>query len=230
MPAITYFEQSLTEVLAKRARDQPNDPFVYTGIPETRLLESLTYECLLWVVLDTMITLIRCRFFQTQKAVDRLAWHYSGLDLLPETIPGSTPPTRVIAVLTSSAIDEVLLQIALGKLGLASLLLSVNNSVSAAANLSKITNATHLIYGAKYAQEAQEAQALLQEQGYSMGLIKDKRFPLWGPEGAEATLVKPFPALLTPEQEKDRLAVILHSSGSVSLNFILLSAPWLILA
>ena len=149
---------------------------------------------------------------------------------MPKTIPGSTPPIRVIAVLTSSAIDEVLLQIALAKLGLTPLLLSVNNSVPAVANLTKITNATHLIYGAKYAQEAQEAQALLQEQGYIIGLIEDKRFPLWGPEGAEATLVRPFPALLTPEQEKDRLSVILHSSGSVRLNSNLFRAYFLILA
>jgi hypothetical protein len=162
-----------------------------------------------------MVILIRCSYFQVQKAVDRLAWHYSGLGLMPETIPGCLPPIRIIAVLTSSAFDESLLELALIKLGLTPLLLSVNNSVPAVANLSKVTNASHLIYGAKYAQEAVEVQAKLSEQGYVLDVIEDKRFPLWGPEGTEVTLVKPFPAVLTPDQEKPRIAVILHSSGSV---------------
>jgi hypothetical protein len=43
MPAITHYAQSLTALLANCARDQPDDPFVYTGTPETELLEPLTY-------------------------------------------------------------------------------------------------------------------------------------------------------------------------------------------
>jgi hypothetical protein len=147
--------------------------------------------------------------------VDRLAWYYLGLGLVPETSLGITPPTRIISVLTSSAFDETLLEIALAKLGLTALLLSVNNSVPAVANLTKVTNARHLIYGANLVQEAQEAQAILQEQGYAVELIEDKRFALWGPEVVDTLPIKPFPALLTPEQEKDRPAVVLHSSGSV---------------
>jgi hypothetical protein len=50
MPAIAYYAQSITELLAKRARDQPHRPFVYTGVPETepaKLLQSLTYVSIL---------------------------------------------------------------------------------------------------------------------------------------------------------------------------------------
>lgn len=117
---------------------------------------------------------------------------------------------------------------ALAKLGLTALLLSVNNSVPAIAHLCKLTKASHLIYGSKFPQEAKEAQDILRQQGVSIGLVEDKRFPLWGPEGVEASKIKPFAARLTPDQEKDRPAVVLHSSGSVSaclfqlLSFIIL--------
>lgn len=156
------------------------------------------------------------RFSETQKAVDRLAWHYESTGIMPEAPAGSVPPVRIIAVLTSSAIDESLLEIALAKLGLTALLLSVNNSVPAVIHLIKLTKSTHLIYGAKFVKEAAEAQALLASQGYEIGLLPDKRYPLWGPDGIANATVKPFKAVLTPSQESDRPGVILHSSGSVS--------------
>lgn len=134
---------------------------------------------------------------------------------MPKPGPDGKVPVRVIAVYTSTAYDESLLEMALAKLGLTALLLSVNNSVPAVAHLCKITKASHLIYGTRFPQEAKEAHAILNQQGIDIGLVEDKRFPLWGPEGAEAAKVKPFPAPLTPEQEKDRPAVVLHSSGSV---------------
>jgi hypothetical protein len=93
--------------------------------------------------------------------------------------------------------------------------LSVNNSVPAVAHLCKLTNSTHLIYSEKFTKEAQEAQAILKSQDYDLTLVPDKRFPLWGEGGVESAKINPFPAILRPEQEKDRPAVILHSSGSV---------------
>lgn len=99
--------------------------------------------------------------------------------------------------------------------GLAALLLSVNNSVSAVAHLCKLTNSTHLIYSEKFTKEAHEAQAILKSQDYHLGLVPDKRFPLWGESGVESAKVEPLAPILTPEQETDRPAVILHSSGSV---------------
>ncbi|KAG7444789.1 L-aminoadipate-semialdehyde dehydrogenase [Guyanagaster necrorhizus] len=198
MPAVTFKAKSITELVAIRARDQPNDPAIYTGSPEDGfavVLRSLTFS-------------------QIQSAVDRLAWHYYTVGLASKTAPGEVPPAQTIAVLTSTAIDESLLEMALAKLGLTALLLSVNNSVPAVAHLTKLTNATHLIYGTKFIQEAHDAQRLLRNQGYSVELVEDKRFPLWGSEGVESTKIKPFPAVLTPEQETKRPAVILHSSGS----------------
>jgi hypothetical protein len=93
--------------------------------------------------------------------------------------------------------------------------LSVNNSVPAVAHLCKLTNSTHLIYSEKFTKEAQEAKAILKSQDYDLTLVPDKRFPLWGEGGVESAKINPFPAILRPEQEKDRPAVILHSSGSV---------------
>lgn len=225
MPAVSFYAKSLTELLANRVRDQPDRPAVYTGVPETsagKLLRQLRYA--LHTLNSTTELNSWYSYKLVQKAVDRLAWYYSGLGLLPETISGSLPPTRIVAVLTSSAIDESFLEIALAKLGLTALLLSVNNSVAAVAHLAKITGAAHLIYGTKFVQEAKEAQAILYDQGYKLDLVEDKRFPLWGPGGVEDVQVDPYPALLTPELEKDRPAVILHSSGSVcrtSINSIL---------
>ncbi|KAK7690571.1 hypothetical protein QCA50_005669 [Cerrena zonata] len=133
---------------------------------------------------------------------------------MPQVSPGEIPPVRIIAVLTSSAIDESLLEMALAKIGLTALLLSVNNSVPAVAHLIKLTKSTHLVYGTKFVKEAKEAQQILTSEGYELGIVPDKRFPLWGPEGVAASQIKPYPAVLTPEQEVDRPAVILHSSGS----------------
>ncbi|KAF9052348.1 L-aminoadipate-semialdehyde dehydrogenase [Hymenopellis radicata] len=198
MPAATFKAKSLTELLTIRARDQPNDPFIYTGDAADGpniILRSLTFS-------------------QTEAAVDRLAWHYAGLGIAPKVAPGEIPPVKIVAVLTSTAIDESLLEMALAKLGLSALLLSVNNSVPAIAHLTKLTKATHLIYGSKFVQEAKEARDVLKSQGYEIDIHPDQRFPLWGPEGVENSKIKPFKPVLTPEQETSRPAVILHSSGS----------------
>lgn len=135
---------------------------------------------------------------------------------MPKVSPGEIPPVRIIAVLTSSAIDESLLEMALAKVGLTALLLSVNNSVPAVAHLIKLTKSTHLVYGSKFHNEAKEAQHILASEGYEIDILPDTRFPLWGPEGVAASQIKPYPPVLTPEQETDRPAVILHSSGSVT--------------
>ncbi|PCH34315.1 L-aminoadipate-semialdehyde dehydrogenase [Wolfiporia cocos MD-104 SS10] len=196
MPAPTYVAASLTELVAIRARDQPNDVAIYTGIDEPGdLMRGITY-------------------LQVQRAVDRLCTHYSGQGLVPPVGPNGLPPPQTIAVLTSTAIDESFLEIALAKLGLSPLLLSVNNSVPAVAHLCKITNSTHLIYGFRFLAEAKEAQRSLAEQGYQLEIVPERRFPIWGPEGVDKSNIQPYPPALQPQDERDRAAVILHSSGS----------------
>lgn len=153
-------------------------------------------------------------FKEGDAAVDRLAWHYSKLDICPKVATGEVPPVHVISVLTSSSIDETFLEIALAKLGLTSLLLAVNNSVAAVAHLTKLTNATHLIYGAKFEDTAKEARAILAAQDYHIELIPETRFPLWGPQGVASSTIEPFAPYLTPDQEASRPGVVLHSSGS----------------
>ena len=149
-----------------------------------------------------------------QKAVDRLARHYDGLHIRPP-YSGDVPPEMVVAVLTSTAVDEALLEIALAKLALPALLVSINNSVPAVAHLCRKTSSATLIYGAKYEATAKAAQAALREEdGYQLRIIPEKRFPLWGKGGVRDLEIAPFPPVLTPEQEATRTCVILHSSGS----------------
>lgn len=157
--------------------------------------------------------LTRCSQFQ--RAVDPLCAHYATLGQMPPPVKDGIPPQWVIAVLTSSAIDETILELALGKLGLTPLLLSVNNSVPAVAHLCKITNSSHLVYGPKFVSEAHEAQRVLQEQGIDIEIVPYKCFPLWGPEGVGDAKIDPFPPVLSPQDERDLMCVILHSSGSV---------------
>lgn len=87
------------------------------------------------------------------------------------------PQERVIAVLTSTAVDESLLEIALAKLGLTALLLSVNNSVAAVAHLCKITSANHLIYGSKFADAAAEVKQILSKDGHELEVREAPREP-----------------------------------------------------
>ncbi|ORY34306.1 putative L-aminoadipate-semialdehyde dehydrogenase [Naematelia encephala] len=196
MPAPTFHAQSLTELIQLRADTQPDDDAVHTGAAEFGdELKTLSY-------LDIL------------KSTDRLASYYSELGLTPDTPPSEVPPERVIAVLTSTAVDESLLEIALAKLGLTALLLSVNNSVAAVVHLCKQTQATHLIYGTKFGATAEQAQALLAKEGYELGILAERRFPLWGKGGVRDTKIASFPARLTPAQETRRTCVILHSSGS----------------
>ena len=111
-----------------------------------------------------------------------------------------------------------LLEMALIKLGLCPLMLSVNNSAAAIANLCKITKATTLLYGAKFRETVRDAKELLVQERVELKLEEEKRYPVWGKGGVNDVEIKPYKARLTPEQESSRTALILHSSGSVSLN------------
>lgn len=41
MPAPTFLAQSLTELIALRAKQQPDDPAVHTGVPQFAELQTL---------------------------------------------------------------------------------------------------------------------------------------------------------------------------------------------
>jgi len=112
-------------------------------------------------------------------------------------------------------VDETLLEIALAKLGLTALLLSINNSTPAVVHLCRLTKSSHLIYGPRYESVAKEVQETLTKEGYEIRIIAEKRFPLWGEGGISSSPpIPPYPARLKPDQESKRTAVILHSSGS----------------
>ncbi|CAN8105946.1 unnamed protein product [Discula destructiva] len=198
MPAPMFRAQSLTELVALHAESQPHEPAVHTGSAEFGFeLQTLTY-------------------LEVQQAVDRLAAYYAAIPglLVPLVEGNQVPEERIIAVLTSTAVDESLLEIALAKLGLTALLLSVNNSVAAVAHLCKITSSNHLVYGTKFADAAVKVKQKLAKEGYELEILPERRFPLWGPEGVRASKIAPYPARLSPELENSRTCVILHSSGS----------------
>ncbi|KIY63134.1 L-aminoadipate-semialdehyde dehydrogenase [Cylindrobasidium torrendii FP15055 ss-10] len=190
--------KSITELISVRARDNADDTFVYTGDASD----------------GNKVSLRSLTFKEGVAAVDRLAWHYSKLNICPKPPVGEVPPVQVISVLTSSSIDETLLEIALAKLGLTALLLAANNSVTTVAHLIKLTKATHLIYGAKFEATAKEASATLAAQDYYIEIIPEAWFPLWGPQGVSNSSIEPFAPYLSGDQEASRPAVILHSSGS----------------
>ncbi|TYJ58239.1 hypothetical protein B9479_001064 [Cryptococcus floricola] len=196
MPIPVLAAQSVTELIALRAKTQPDDPAVHTGAAEFgQELKTLTY-------------------LDLSKAVDRLAAHYASLQIQPEVVTGDLPPERIAAVLTTSSINEMLLETALAKLGLAGLLLSTNNSTAAIVHLCKITKSEIFIYEDKYEATANEARDLLQKEGIDIRLVPETRFPLWGPKGVREADIPPYPARLTPQQEAGRTLAILHSSGS----------------
>ncbi|WVF69836.1 hypothetical protein IAT40_004615 [Kwoniella sp. CBS 6097] len=196
MPAPTFVAKSITELIKIRAETQGDEPAVHTGAAEFgENLQTLTYSDIF-------------------RAVDRLAAHYAALNIQPSAPSGEIPPERIIAVLTSTAIDETLLEIALAKLGLTALLLSVNNSTAAVAHLCKTTKSAFLIYGNKFEQTAKDAQAQLAQEGLELGIVPETRYPLWGDNGARLAKIPEYPPRLTPEQESRRTCVVLHSSGS----------------
>ncbi|KAK8847380.1 hypothetical protein IAR55_005238 [Kwoniella newhampshirensis] len=196
MPAPAFVARSITELISIRAETQGDVPAVHTGAAEFgEELQTLTFS-------------------DIGRAVDRLASHYAALGIQPAVPQGEIPPERIIAVLTSTAIDEALLEIALAKLGLASLLLSVNNSTAAVAHLAKTTKAAYLIYGSKFEKVAHDAQSVLKQEGVELAIIPETRYPLWGPGGVRDAKIPVFPPRLPPQQEAKRTCVVLHSSGS----------------
>ena len=158
------------------------------------------------------------RYNEVSRAVDRLAWYYSSFEIASKVTLGELPPQRTIGVFVTSSIDEILLELALGRMGLTVLFLSVNNSAAAVAHLIKSVNATHLIYSPKFIEATKDAQVLLKGQGVDIKIIEDMRFPLWGQEGVSNNMIQVFPPALTPAQEVNRIAIYVHSSGSVRIS------------
>ena len=101
-------------------------------------------------------------------------------------------------MLTSTAIDETLLEIALAKLGLTPLLLSINNSVHAVVHLCRQTQSSHLIYGTKYEAVARETKENLAREGVELEILAERRFPLWGKGGIAEAKVEPYSGFPKP--------------------------------
>ena len=153
------------------------------------------------------------RYAQQLRAVDRLCSQYEWLQPICDS--DKIPPQTVVGILNSSSWEITILELALVKLGLCPMMLSVNNSAAAIAHLCQTTSATTLIHGPKFVETAQEARDLLVGRGIKLPWDEEKRFPLWGEGGVDVMAIKPYKARLTPKQENPRAALILHSSGSV---------------
>ncbi len=147
-------------------------------------------------------------------AVDHLAAQYK--HLASEGLSGELPPNNVIAILCQSSIRLAILELALQKLGLAVLLLSENNSPAAVAQLCKVTKATHLIVDDDMEEKGREATKLMAEENKEIPLVKRVKFQLW----PNTTEWKKFEPLVKGERSQDRIALILHSSGTVRTVFL----------
>lgn len=211
MPPPRLMAKSLTELVALRASESratcgrevisfypethPDNIAVHTGAAEFGdEIKSLS-------------------FLDIQKAVDRLCEYYASIGVVIRS-DEAVPPIQTIAILTTSSIEETLLELCCIKLGFIPLLLSVNNSAAAIAHLCKVTGAKHLIFEPKYQAISYEARGILEGQEYEVDLVSEKRFPLWGEGGVRDIEVPAYPARLRPEDETTRPCVILHSSGS----------------
>jgi acyl-coenzyme A synthetase/AMP-(fatty) acid ligase len=192
---------SITQLVDIRADEIGTQPAIHTLIPELGdQLQTLTYA-------------------QMRKAIERLAWHYTmpqnGGLRLELGQDGEPPPVTTIGLFFHSSLNLTFTEFAMHRLGLASLLVSPNNSATAVAGLLKATGAHTLIVGARLADTANDAVNLLKGEGYKLEVLPEKVFPLWGDNGVDAVNLNPYPSLLAPEQETERPCIILHSSGSV---------------
>lgn len=113
-------------------------------------------------------------------------------------------------MLTEHGIWSFLTELALQRLGYTPLLLSTNNSVPAIAHLIKTTKAEVVLHCDKFASVMVEAIIAVKEDE-DRDLTVAHQF-IFNPEVKFES--RHFPPTFTPEQEENRPAVILHSSGS----------------
>lgn len=166
----------------------PDAPAYRSYYPSTSTCGTLTYR-------------------DVASAVDLLAWHYQKNNQIRNT---DVDKTEVVAVLTEPGIWSFLTELALIKAGYTPLLLSTNNSVPAIAHLINATGAKTVLHCDKYADVMAEAvETVKREHGVELKVVEqfvfDPNIKLESP---------PFEPSFTPEQEENRPAVILHSSGS----------------
>ncbi|ORY88492.1 acetyl-CoA synthetase-like protein [Leucosporidium creatinivorum] len=180
--------QSVTELLQSRARTHP-DTFVL-GCPD-RNLKITNYT-----------------FGELEAATNCAAHHYASL--IPPRAAGDSNSKLTVALLASSGYDYLITELALSRIGVAVLFVSINNTPAAVAHLIKATQSSHLIIGPAYEQIGAETLALGQNEGVKLVQLAE---PSVHDSKAQA-LVKPYPPALSPAEESKLIAFIVHSSGS----------------
>ncbi|EPQ50946.1 acetyl-CoA synthetase-like protein [Gloeophyllum trabeum ATCC 11539] len=139
-------------------------------------------------------------------AVDAAAWNF---DAKIGARRSSEDPDKVVAILARSDAAYMITIYALHKCGLVPLLISTRNSRAAIVNLLKLTNSVALLSDSYNRKEAEASAA---EAG---AIPVHDLAPL--PATVSVQDRKPFPFTLKWEDECDRRALILHTSGSTGL-------------
>ncbi|KII84539.1 hypothetical protein PLICRDRAFT_117812 [Plicaturopsis crispa FD-325 SS-3] len=186
---------SLTQLIDERASSLPHAPAIHTILPSSWAVHTLSYT-------------------QLRQAIYRLAWHYDGLGLRLKDGGEGEVGERVVGIFAQSSLTLTFTEFALHRLGCTALLISPNNSASAVAALLKATGAHTLIVGGQPSADVggQPSADVGGQPSADMGDAGKGRMWDAGEEGLAE--VPPYPSLLTPEEEHERPAIILHSSGS----------------
>ncbi|CDZ97355.1 Non-ribosomal peptide synthetase/alpha-aminoadipate reductase and related enzymes [Phaffia rhodozyma] len=131
---------------------------------------------------------------------------------------GDTQSKLVAAVVMPSGVDFFIFELALLKMGYAVLLLSPNNSPAVNAHLLSLTSAKYLLAHSTSYQVASDGAAHY-PQGFQCDIFDMPSPDVYSSDKVEAAvqakLEWDWP--LTPDQEADLLAVLMHSSGTTGM-------------
>ncbi|KAL8281447.1 hypothetical protein RQP46_006131 [Phenoliferia psychrophenolica] len=183
---------SVNDLVANRVKDHADAPVL--GITDKNF--KLTMHTL--GELDLSATLV--------------AQHFAAAGL-PTRARGDSTTKHTVALLAPSNYDYVVTEMALCKMGLATLFISINNSSAAIAHLLKETRSTHLILHPAYAKVAAEALATL-DSGFSCETVPMAKAEVYSEEARKSNPSATWSPALTPEEEASTVAFIVHSSGS----------------
>lgn len=133
-----------------------------------------------------------------------------GLFRRPRRLLGFLVLRRSLLTYSLCSTIDLITELALSRLGLAVLMVSINNPPPAIAHLLKATNSTHLLVGPAYEQVGAETLALGQNEGVKLVQLADPSV-----HSAKAQLsVRPYTPPLSAAEESKQIAFIVHSSGS----------------
>ncbi|KAK4705002.1 hypothetical protein P7C70_g1213, partial [Phenoliferia sp. Uapishka_3] len=144
-----------------------------------------------------------------------LAHHFERIGV-PTRARGDSTTRHTVALLAPSNYHYVVTELALARMGLGTLFVSINNSPAAIAHLLSETRSTHLILHPQYTKVAEEGIALL-PPGLSCTIVPTADHAVYGPEARKRNPHATWTPALSWEEESRTTAYFVHSSGSKAL-------------